>query len=165
MTDISSFRSAMSLLAGAVNVITTDGPSGMAGFTATAVCSVTDQPPTLLVCMNRSSYAHKFFTGNQVLCVNVMGNASQEAPLIFADRNIRMADRFSRVKWSPLTTGSPVIEDALVSFDCRIAHTNDVGSHSIFMCEVEDIRCGDAQQASLVYFNRNYHHVGSLETH
>lgn len=165
MTDISSFRSAMSLLAGAVNVITTDGPSGMAGFTATAVCSVTDQPPTLLVCMNRSSYAHKFFTGNQVLCVNVMGNTSQEVPLIFADRNIRMEDRFGRVKWSALSTGSPVIEDALVSFDCRIAHTNDVGSHSIFMCEVEDIRCGENQQACLVYFNRNYHHVGSLETH
>ncbi len=45
------FRDAMSSLAAAVNVITTDGPHGRAGFTATAVCSVTDQPPTLLVCI------------------------------------------------------------------------------------------------------------------
>ena len=55
MTDTAAFRDGMALLAGAVNVITTDGPHGRAGFTATAVCSVTDQPPTLLVCMNRGS--------------------------------------------------------------------------------------------------------------
>ena len=50
MVDIQAFRGAMAKLAAAVNVITTDGQHGRAGFTATAVCSVTDQPPMLLVC-------------------------------------------------------------------------------------------------------------------
>ena len=48
MVSIDLFRDGMARLAGAVNVITTDGPKGFAGITATAVCSVTDQPPTLL---------------------------------------------------------------------------------------------------------------------
>ncbi len=61
------FREGLSRLAGAVTVITTDGPAGAAGFTASAVCSVTDSPPTVLVCMNRSSYAHRFFADNGVL--------------------------------------------------------------------------------------------------
>ncbi|KAB0602864.1 flavin reductase [Castellaniella defragrans] len=159
MADADAFRNAMALLAGAVNIITTDGPSGLAGFTATAVCSVTDQPPTLLVCMNRSSFAHRFFEGNNVLCVNVLGAANKEAPALFADRNVQMEDRFARVQWSRLATGSPLIDGAVVSFDCRIKNTSVVGSHSIFLCEVQDIRRGEAQ-GGLVYFNRDYHPVG-----
>lgn len=158
-TDAEAFRDAMAMLASAVNVITTDGPSGMAGFTATAVCSVTDQPPTLLVCMNRSSFAHQFFRGNQVLCVNVIGAANRAIPAIFADRSIEMPQRFARVPWSRLGTGSPLIDEAIVSFDCRIAATNEVGSHSVFLCEVEGIRRNENQDG-LVYFNRDYHPVG-----
>ena len=53
MIEATDFRDAMALLPTAVNVITTNGPSGTHGFTASAVCSVTDTPPTLLVCMNQ----------------------------------------------------------------------------------------------------------------
>ena len=49
------FRDAMARLGAAVNIITTDGAAGRGGITATAVCSVTDDPPTLLVCLNRTS--------------------------------------------------------------------------------------------------------------
>ena len=50
-----AYREAMARLGAAVNVIATDGPGGRAGFTASAVCSVTDTPPTLLVCANRTN--------------------------------------------------------------------------------------------------------------
>ena len=66
------FRQAMSHLAAAVNIVTTDGEAGRAGFTASAVCSVTDTPPTLLVCMNKSSRSYINFVENKVLCVNVL---------------------------------------------------------------------------------------------
>lgn len=159
VADAHAFREAMAMLASAVNVITTDGPSGLAGFTATAVCSVTDQPPTLLVCMNRTSFAHPFFRDNQVLCVNVIGADNRDIPAIFADRTIEMPQRFARVPWHRLRTGSPLIDEAIVSFDCRIAATNEVGSHSVFLCEVQTIRRSSGQ-AGLVYFNRDYHAVG-----
>lgn len=55
IADKQSFRDAMAQVGAAVNIITTDGPAGRAGFTASAVCSVTDEPPTLLVCLNRSA--------------------------------------------------------------------------------------------------------------
>uniref|UniRef100_UPI001954C66C flavin reductase n=2 Tax=Enterobacteriaceae TaxID=543 RepID=UPI001954C66C len=69
----------MARLGAAVNIITTDGPGGRAGFTASAVCSVTDTPPTLLVCINRAASVHQAFRLNQVLCVNTLGEA--DAPL------------------------------------------------------------------------------------
>ena len=112
MVDITDFRNGMAMLAGAVNIITTDGPQGLAGFTATAVCSVTDQPPTLLVCMNRASWAHPIFSGNGVLCVNVLGAERQDVSGIFADRSITMEERFARIGWKALATGSPLLNGA-----------------------------------------------------
>lgn len=159
MADVNDFRNGMARLAGAVNVVTTDGVAGMAGITATAVCSVTDQPPTLLVCMNRNSHAHPIFVSNGKLCVNVLAASQQEISRLFANRSVTMADRFNRIRWSRLSTGSPLITDALVNFDCRIAHMHDAGSHSVFLCEVAQVVQGDAG-AGLVYFDREYHGVG-----
>lgn len=159
MIETQEFRNGMAMLSGAVNVITTGGSEGLAGFTATAVCSVTDQPPTLLVCMNRSSYAHRFFTTNGVLCVNLLGADQQGLSGLFADREVSMEQRFQRAAWRALETGSPALDDALVSFDCRISQIHEVGSHSIFYCEVVQMRQSDPRPG-LVYFNRNYHRVG-----
>ena len=61
MIQATDFKNAMSLLTSAVNVVTTAGMSGRYGFTASAVCSVNDTPPTLLVCMNKSSSSHEHF--------------------------------------------------------------------------------------------------------
>ena len=160
MVAINDFRNGMARLAGAVNVLTTDGPAGMAGMTATAVCSVTDQPPTLLVCLNRGSFAHPIFAGNGKLCVNVLGAGQQDVSALFADRNVTMDERFGRIAWSRLATGSPVIAGALVSFDCRVVHSHDAGSHTVFLCEVEEVSQG-AAQSGLVYFDRAYHGVGA----
>lgn len=160
MVDISDFRNGMARLGSAVNVVTTDGLQGRAGFTATAVCSVTDQPPTLLVCMNRSSFAHPYFVGNGVLCVNALAADQEAVSGLFANREISLEERFAGVEWDTLTTGAPVIRGALVSFDCRIVQVQEIGSHSIFCCEVADVRQHGTAKGGLVYFNRQYHGVG-----
>ncbi|MET4385446.1 flavin reductase (DIM6/NTAB) family NADH-FMN oxidoreductase RutF [Bradyrhizobium sp. F1.4.3] len=69
MTEIvrEDYRDAMARLGAAVSIVTTDGPAGRAGFTASAACSVTDDPPTLLVCMNRASSAYVSVVGNNVV--------------------------------------------------------------------------------------------------
>lgn len=153
------FRTGLSLLPGGVTVITTSGEAGLAGFTASAVCSVTDSPPTVLVCMNRSSYAHRFFTGNRVLCVNVLSGEQQSLSSLFSDRNVTMDDRFQRCAWQGLATGAPAIDGALVNLDGVIVATHEIGTHSVFIVELRQIRTGSSAQATpgLVYFNRNYH--------
>ena len=69
------FREAMSRLGAAVHVITTAGPGGKAGATATAVCSVSDAPPTLLMCLNRRSQTNPAVVENGVFCINTLGHA------------------------------------------------------------------------------------------
>ena len=165
MIEATDFRNAMSLLTTAVNVVTTKGVSGAHGFTASAVCSVTDTPPTLLVCMNQTSRSHAHFIDNKTLCVNVLGAQHENTSNIFASR-LSSEERFEQGSWSELATGAPVLEDALISFDCEIEHVQEVGTHSVFICRVVAIKKGEQQSGadeSLVYFNRAYHQVGQIE--
>lgn len=162
MTDSTDFRNAMSLLSSAVNIVTTEGKAGVHGFTASAVCSVTDMPPTLLVCMNQSSRSHAHFLENKVLCVNVLGAQHETISNAFASK-LSSQERFELAEWSSLETGAPVLKDALVSFDCEIESIQQVGSHSVFMCRVMAIQQSQ-QNEGLVYFNRAYHYVGQIET-
>ncbi|MDV2441853.1 flavin reductase [Acinetobacter gerneri] len=161
MIEATDFKNAMSSLTSAVNVVTTVGKSGYHGFTASAVCSVTDTPPTLLVCMNKSSRSHAHFVENKILTVNVLGTQHQQLSNVFASK-MSSEERFKYGKWTELETGAPVLEDALVSFDCQIEQIQEVGTHTIFICPIVAIQ-HNHQEQSLVYFNRAYHEVGQVE--
>ncbi|MBS7417238.1 NADH-dependent FMN reductase RutF [Pseudomonas syringae] len=154
-----AFRDAMSGLAAAVNVITTDGPGGRAGFTATAVCSVTDQPPTLLVCINRSASIYDAFIENGRLCVNTLGNGQQDLSNLFGGKSSQQ-ERFACGQWEAGVTGAPILDSAKLALDCKVSQSVSVGTHDILFCEVVDIRHQSGADA-LVYFGRRYHHLPS----
>ncbi|HEY9224362.1 MAG TPA: pyrimidine utilization flavin reductase protein F [Variovorax sp.] len=149
------YRNAMSRLGAAVNIITTDGPAGRAGFTASAVCSVTDEPPTLLICLNRTASVYPAFEANGVLCVNVLAPGHQALSGVFGGKT-PMDERFAAGRWHAGTTGSPMLDGAAVSFDCRVVRRTAVGTHDVLFCEVAAITLGDTAHG-LVYFDRRYH--------
>src|SRR3977135_2366225 len=137
------FREAMSLLGAAVHVVTTAGPGGKTGATATAVCSVSDTPPTLLVCINRNSQTNPIVVENGVFCVNTLGAGGAEIADIFAGRTgVKGSERFATGEWTVLTTGSPVLASAVIAFDCRIIEVRSVASHNVFFGAVEAVRVG-----------------------
>jgi flavin reductase len=156
MLDPQTFREAMSRLGAAVNIITTDGFAGRCGYTATAVCSVSAEPPSLLVCLNRSSQMHTAFLRNRVLAVNVLTAELQHLSPRFAGQDgMAMPDRFAEPEWHTLATGAPVHAKALCQIDCHIASVAVHGSHSIMFCDVADVRLADGDP--LMYWARNYH--------
>ena len=152
-----AFRDGMSQLAAAVNIVTTNGPGGMAGFTASAVCSVTDKPPTLLVCLNRSSSVARVFEQNRVLCVNTLTNAQETLSRCFGG-STPQEERFSAGTWSAGATGSPRLEGALVSFDCEIETMVESGTHQVLFCRVVGL-VQRADEDALIYFRRRYHQI------
>jgi flavin reductase len=154
-----AFREAMSRMGAAVHVITTAGPGGKAGTTATAVCSVSDAPPALLVCLNRRSHTHSAAVHNGVFCVNTLGDGGAEIADLFAGRTgVQGVDRFATGEWTVLATGSPVLASAVVAFDCRIMEVRSVGSHNVVVGAVEMVRLGPNGPA-LVYHDRAYKRV------
>jgi flavin reductase len=153
------YREAMARLGAAVNVITTDGPAGRAGFTASAVCSVTDTPPTLLICANRSNDSYAALKRNGVVCVNTLTAAQQEMSPVFAGLTSHsMERRFDSGNWYVLATGAPVLQGAAVAFDCRIDNLVSVGTHDVFFCVVEAVQLGSVHEG-LIYFGRGYHRI------
>ena len=157
--DPLAFREAMSRLGAAVHVITTAGSAGKAGTTATAVCSVSDAPPTLLVCLNRRSHSSPAVLHNGVFCINTLGRDGAAIADLFAGRTgVQGADRFAGGEWSVLATGSPVLTTAAVAFDCRLVEVRSVGSHNVFFGAVEAVRLGPGGPV-LVYHERAYKHV------
>jgi flavin reductase len=153
------FRDAMSKLGAAVHVVTTAGPAGKVGFTATAVCSVSDQPPTLLACLNRRSAGAPIFRENGVFCVNTLSADAADVADLFAGRmGMPRAERFSSNQWSVLSTGSPMLMTAVVAFDCRVIEIKAVASHNVIFGAVEAVRLGGPGHA-LVYHDRAYKKV------
>ena len=151
-----AFREAMSRLGAAVHIVTTAGPAGKSGFTATAVCSVTDQPAMLLVCLNRGSSSAPILTQNGVFCVNTLGAREEKLADVFAGRGgASRADRFSVGEWMTLKTGAPVLASAVVAFDCRAVEIKAVASHYVVFGAVEAVRLGPSGSA-LVYHERAY---------
>src|SRR5690242_7469251 len=111
--DPKVFRDSMSRLGAAVHVITTAGPGGKTGATATAACSVSDAPPTLLMCLNRKSQTNPVVLENGVFCVNTLGESGAEIADIFAGRTgVQGSDRFATGEWTTLVTGSPALASA-----------------------------------------------------
>ena len=156
IVDPVAFREAMSRLGAAVHIITTAGPGGKAGATATAVTSVSDAPPTLLMCLNRRSQTNPAVVENGVFCVNTLGAGDANIADVFAGRTgVTGSDRFTTGDWQVLATGSPVLTSAVIAFDCRIVEVRSVGSHNVFFGAVEAVRLGLSGPA-LVYHERAY---------
>jgi flavin reductase (DIM6/NTAB) family NADH-FMN oxidoreductase RutF len=150
------FREAMAKLGAAVHVVTTAGPAGKTGFTATAVCSVSDQPAMLLVCLNRRSNSAPLLSQNGVFCVNTLGAQESKLADVFAGRSgLKLEERFSAGEWMTLKTGSPVLASAVVAFDCRAIEVKAVASHNVYFGAVEAVRLGPSG-AALVYHDRLY---------
>jgi flavin reductase len=157
--DALAFRQAMSRLGAAVHVITTQGPAGKTGFTATAVCSVSDAPPTLLVCLNRKSDSAPILLANKVFCVNTLAFGEEAIADTFAGRTgVKGADRFGIGDWITITTGSPALSSAVVACDCRTIEVKTMASHYVIYGAVADVRLGPTTEA-LVYHDRLYKRI------
>lgn len=150
-----SFREGMSCLGAAVSLITSGGPEGRHGMTASAVCSITDSPPTLLVCVNQKNRSHDVFNGNGNLCVNVLAEQHIALADTFAGRGD--TTRFESGTWTTLATGAPVLADAMVAFDCRIIERRTIGTHSVFYARVIGMLNSEQAAETLIWFDRRYH--------
>ncbi|MBS9476542.1 flavin reductase [Ancylobacter radicis] len=153
------YREGMAKLPAAVNIVTSLDEAGQCGFTASAVCSVTDSPPTLLVCVNRANQSHRAIATSRVLCVNTLAGPHHEAlGMAFAGGVKTMSERFAGAHWMTLVTGAPVLMEASVAFDCRVTDLATVGTHDVAFCEVLGLHQGGTSEG-LVYFGRRFHHL------
>jgi flavin reductase (DIM6/NTAB) family NADH-FMN oxidoreductase RutF len=158
------FKLGMRSLAGAVNIITCRHDGQVYGMTATAVCSATAEPPTVLACINRSTTTHEAVAKAEIFCVNVLRHEDRELSGLFSGvhgSNMRGEARFRAAAWTLLSTGAPVLKDALVAFDCRVVNRMVHGTHTIFLGEVQQLLIG-RKGKPLLYADGQYAKLASL---
>lgn len=151
------YREAMSRLAGAVSIVTTDGAAGMRGVTVSAVVSVSDDPATLMVCLNRNRTENLIFEQNGCLALNVLCFDQLQLARAFAgEGDLSMQQRFALAAWAPLRTGAPLLAGARMALDGVVVDVQSVHTHYVIAVEaVASAPFRDA--AALVYRDRGYH--------
>ncbi len=155
--DTNKFRQVMRKLAGSVTVITTENGGQLYGFTATAVCSVCAEPPTLLIVVNRSARTHPHIWRKGAFAVNVLADNQKDVAEHFASKG---DCQFSAVAYSRMESGVPVIQGAAAYIECEVEQTYDVGTHTIFIGRI--VETGAEEDTPLIYYDARYARASSL---
>src|SRR6185295_18977117 len=158
--DPGQFKIGMRTLAGAVNIITSMHAGHRYGMTATAVCSASAEPPTVLACINKLATTHGAVSKAAAFCVNVLLAEDWQLSSTFSGAQSGEA-RFKSGNWTKLATGSPVLVDALVSFDCRVVKKMVHGTHTVFLGQVEQMLLGQKGKP-LLYSEGQYAKLAAL---
>jgi flavin reductase (DIM6/NTAB) family NADH-FMN oxidoreductase RutF len=138
--DAQIFRAAMKKVATPVTILATGNGDMRHGITASAVCSLSDQPPMILACVNRNSAFLPHLRTNGCFSANFLDEGQVALAQCFAGMTkIYGADRFNVGNWSTLATGAPVLSDALSVFDCRLECEYDSPTHAVLVGRVQAI--------------------------
>lgn len=157
-----TFREGMSKVFAAVHVVTIRDDKETLGTTATAVCSVSDSPPTLLVCLHKQGKAHNAISPGVALTVNTLAADQEAIAQAFAGvGGLSMAERFATGDWDTNGDAAPSLRTGVACFQTRVHELIDAGSHSIIICRIQNIEMSETP-AALLYGARQYH---ALPTH
>jgi flavin reductase (DIM6/NTAB) family NADH-FMN oxidoreductase RutF len=127
------FKQAMRHLAGGVSIIATEHEGSPAGLAATAVCSVSADPPTILICINAAAGAHDAIRSSGRFSVNLLASDQDSIARRFSgETGIKGQERFSTGQWTALVTGAPVLESAVASLDCQVSNIATMATHTVF---------------------------------
>ncbi|ALL79988.1 hypothetical protein AD006_32420 (plasmid) [Pseudonocardia sp. EC080610-09] len=147
-------RRFMSMFPSGVSVVTAfDGHGVPHGLTCTALVSVSLEPSTLLVSLNRASGTLAALHEGRRFAVNLLRSRSRRAAEVFATR---VSDRFHAVRWSPSSsTGQPhLTHDAFAFAGCTVRETFAVGDHELVVGEIQEIELGN--DVPLMYGMRQF---------
>lgn len=149
------FRTALSRFPSGVTVVTTKDADGtFHGITVSAFCSVSLEPPLILICVEKTTGSHFALERSEAFVVNVLSVSQAGLSERFASM---LPDKFDNVKFRPGIDGIPVLTGCIVNMDCRLTNSYDGGDHTIFVGEVEKSQVHDGDP--LVYFRSEYRAV------
>ncbi|MQQ99599.1 flavin reductase family protein [Glaciimonas soli] len=151
------FRSAMRHMAGAVCVVTVGKGEDRSGLTATSVVSLSVDPPSLMVCVNRDSSSWPLLSRYPHFGVSVLAPNQRYLADQFAGKGgMTGAARYAKGDWVTLATGALVLKDAQIAFDCSVDEMIDRNTHSIVIGRVQAVIAAPEPDDALVYWRGRY---------
>ncbi len=158
MIDSKQFRRTLGQLVGGVTVVTLKAGDVLHGMTASSVCSVSLNPPLVLVCVDHRARMHALFQSGEAngFAMHVLRREQEAWSNHFANLQRLEQDplRSPEVRFGP--SGSPILPGVLAWVDCRLHGRHEAGDHTIYLGEVLDLKVEDETAEPLVYFRSKY---------
>lgn len=146
------FRAALSRFPSGVTVVTTkDANGGLHGITVSAFSSVSLEPPMVMVCVDKRAGSHDAFQESGAFVVHILAEDFAHHSNQFASH---LPDKFEGIEYRNGISEIPVLENALVALECRLAHAHEGGDHTIFVGEIQNAEIKDGNP--LVYWHGDY---------
>jgi flavin reductase (DIM6/NTAB) family NADH-FMN oxidoreductase RutF len=152
--DARAFRDVLSRFASGVTVVTTQCDGRRHGLTVSAFCSVSAEPPRVLVCLGNDTDSKPLIERSGRFAVHVLGRASAALGPRFAKLPPHVGDPFSGLVTRVAESGAPILEDCLVWLDCRVETLHAAGDHTIFVGAVAALGRGRDDSEPVLYFDR-----------
>lgn len=157
--DSTAFRDTMARFPSGITIVTTSDESGRPyGFTASSFCSVSAEPPLVLVCLAKSAKSYPVFAGNDRFAISILHADQVNLARRFASRG---ADKFAEGRFIRTSGGGTVLEDALAVIECSVYRRYEGGDHMILVGEVQRLSLGEWRRPA-VYFDRAFSTVCAL---
>jgi flavin reductase (DIM6/NTAB) family NADH-FMN oxidoreductase RutF len=150
--DQNEFRRVLGHFASGVTVVTVADADGLHGITVSSFCSLSLQPPLVLICIDKRVTTHAALDQAGHFAVSILRQDGEHLSRHFASRDM---DKFNGIAYHTGITGAPLLDEALALIECRIAQTADGGDHTIFIGEVLTATATDDKP--LLYFRSGYH--------
>ncbi len=161
--DSTMLRHTMRRWATGVTVVTTVAGEERSGMTVSSFTSVSLEPPTVLVCLNKDTYTHTLVQRSGVYAISMLAAGQEMLSNRFAGLDpLTNEDRFQGLELTLAETGSPLLNGALAWLDCVVKSTTDTSTHTIFIAEVVFARY-NPNAAPLIYHDRGYHVLVPME--
>ena len=149
-----AFRETLSQYASGVTIITVKAGDEIHGLTASAFASVSADPPLIAIFVNHKGHAHELFErSDAVFAVNFLREHHESLSNRFA---FSKEEKFAEGDWTTATTGAPILADALAWLDCTVYSRVSMGSHSIYVGEIQATEVLHPGETPLIYWNRDY---------
>lgn len=140
------FRQVMGQFATGVTIVTARSDKGLSGLTVNSFCSVSLEPPLVLICVDLHSHTLSYIRESGSFAVNILTNRQEHLSRCFATPSQERYEQFCGAGYHVAATGSPVIDDALAFIDTRVVAEYPGGDHVIFVGQVEAM--GTSEQAA-----------------
>ena len=155
MISPDDFRQVLAHFATGVTIVTTsDSEQRPTGLTASAFCSVSLDPPLILICVDHKSQSYPHLRESGRFAINILHQGHEQLSRRFASSRL---DKFDGVPFTLGSLGVPLIDAALAYLECRSVSAHVEGDHTIFVGRVEAVGVGEGDP--LLYYRGRYHRL------